>query len=97
MGHLVAQRKYQCALDNLESLVVACIFELGKMNRAGTGELLVTSQKICQRMTVCHRLCCHSMSQPSRAPAILDHSATELHRTHQNTRVPVQHSSHMKT
>jgi len=42
-GRLVAQRKYQRALDNLESLVVARIFELGKMNRAGTGELLVTT------------------------------------------------------
>jgi len=41
-GHLVAQRKYQRTLDNLESLVVARIFELG-MNRAGTGELLVTT------------------------------------------------------
>jgi len=42
-GRLVAQRKYQRALDNLESLVVARIFELGKMNRAGTGEFLVTT------------------------------------------------------
>jgi len=42
-GRLVAQWKYQCALDNLESLVVAHIFELGKMNRAGTGEFLVTT------------------------------------------------------
>ena len=40
-GCLVAQRKYRCALDHLESLVVARIFELGKMNRAGTGELLI--------------------------------------------------------
>ena len=39
VGHLVAQQKYQHALDHLESLVVACTFELGKMNRAGTGEL----------------------------------------------------------
>ncbi|KIM59696.1 hypothetical protein SCLCIDRAFT_27102 [Scleroderma citrinum Foug A] len=36
-GHLVAQRKYQHALDHLESLVVAHIFELSKMNQAGTG------------------------------------------------------------
>ncbi|KAL4079782.1 hypothetical protein J3A83DRAFT_4356454 [Scleroderma citrinum] len=35
-GSLVTQHKYQCALDNLESLVMACIFELGKMNQAGT-------------------------------------------------------------
>ncbi|KIJ58808.1 hypothetical protein HYDPIDRAFT_178002 [Hydnomerulius pinastri MD-312] len=36
-GRLVANRKYQRALDALESLVVARIFELGKMNQAGTG------------------------------------------------------------
>ncbi|KAL4080900.1 hypothetical protein J3A83DRAFT_4084477, partial [Scleroderma citrinum] len=29
---LVAQHKYQCTLNNLESLVMACIFELRKMN-----------------------------------------------------------------
>ncbi|KAG0701438.1 hypothetical protein DFH29DRAFT_982689 [Suillus ampliporus] len=34
---MVANRKYQCALDNLEGLVVARIFELMKMNRSGTG------------------------------------------------------------
>ncbi|KIJ58762.1 hypothetical protein HYDPIDRAFT_163072 [Hydnomerulius pinastri MD-312] len=36
-GRMVARRKYQRALDHLEGLVVARIFELGKMNRAGTG------------------------------------------------------------
>jgi hypothetical protein len=36
-GHLVVQRKYQQALDALEGLVVACIFELTKLNHAGTG------------------------------------------------------------
>ena len=34
---LVANRKYQRAVDHLEGLVVARIFELTKMNRAGTG------------------------------------------------------------
>jgi len=33
----VAMRKYQCALDNLEQLVVARIFELTKMNMSQTG------------------------------------------------------------
>ncbi|KAG2354598.1 hypothetical protein BDR07DRAFT_1305407 [Suillus spraguei] len=37
VGRLVANRKYQRALDRLEGLVVARIFELAKMNRAGTG------------------------------------------------------------
>jgi hypothetical protein len=36
-GRLVANRKLQRVLDNLEGLVVARIFELSKMNRAGTG------------------------------------------------------------
>ncbi|KIK29667.1 hypothetical protein PISMIDRAFT_6917 [Pisolithus microcarpus 441] len=36
-GRLVANREYRRALDNLESLVVAWLFELTKMNRAGTG------------------------------------------------------------
>ncbi|KAI5987307.1 hypothetical protein EDD15DRAFT_2173852, partial [Pisolithus albus] len=34
-GRLVANREYQRALDRLEGLVVARIFELSKMNRAG--------------------------------------------------------------
>jgi hypothetical protein len=38
VGRLVANRKYQRAVDRLEGLVVARIFELMKMNRTGTGE-----------------------------------------------------------
>ncbi|KAG2034071.1 hypothetical protein BDR03DRAFT_870823 [Suillus americanus] len=37
VGRLVANWKYQHALDHLEGLIVARIFELTKMNRAGTG------------------------------------------------------------
>ena len=40
-GQLVANREYQQALDQLEGLIVAQIFELSKMNRAGTGKLLL--------------------------------------------------------
>ncbi|KIK14545.1 hypothetical protein PISMIDRAFT_31905, partial [Pisolithus microcarpus 441] len=36
-GHLVANQEYRHVLDTLESLVVAQLFELTKMNRAGTG------------------------------------------------------------
>ncbi|KAG0694180.1 hypothetical protein DFH29DRAFT_1083929 [Suillus ampliporus] len=36
-GRLVANRKYQRSLDQLEGLIVARIFELTKMNRSGTG------------------------------------------------------------
>lgn len=38
-GRLVAMRKYQRALDSLESLVVARLFELSKMNRSQTGDV----------------------------------------------------------
>lgn len=33
-----AEHTYQCAIDHLEGLVVARLFELEKMNRAGTGK-----------------------------------------------------------
>jgi hypothetical protein len=36
-GRLVSMCRYQRALDNLEGLVVARIFELSKMNRSQTG------------------------------------------------------------
>ncbi|KAI6103041.1 hypothetical protein EDD16DRAFT_1494446 [Pisolithus croceorrhizus] len=36
-GHLVANCKYQHCLNQLESLIVTQIFELSKMNQAGTG------------------------------------------------------------
>ncbi|KAG0708391.1 hypothetical protein DFH29DRAFT_1045059 [Suillus ampliporus] len=36
-GRLVANRKYQRSLDQLEGLIVARIFELTKMNRSGMG------------------------------------------------------------
>ena len=39
-ARLVANRKYQRALDNLEWLVVSRIFELSKMNQSGTGKLI---------------------------------------------------------
>ncbi|KII92210.1 hypothetical protein PLICRDRAFT_104028 [Plicaturopsis crispa FD-325 SS-3] len=37
-GRLVAMRKYQRALDSLEGLIVARMFELSKMNRSQTGK-----------------------------------------------------------
>ncbi|KAI6150233.1 hypothetical protein EDD17DRAFT_1513586 [Pisolithus thermaeus] len=36
-GCLVTNHKYQCCLNQLESLIVTQIFELSKMNQAGTG------------------------------------------------------------
>ena len=39
VGRMVAMRKYQRALDVLEGLVVARMFELTKMNRSQTGKL----------------------------------------------------------
>ena len=34
---LVSNQKYQHVVDHLEGLLIACIFELSKMNRVGTG------------------------------------------------------------
>ena len=38
---LVSMHKYQRALDDLEGLVIARIFELTKMNRSQTGKLFL--------------------------------------------------------
>lgn len=40
-AQMLRMHKYQRALDVLEGLVVACVFELGKMNRSQTGMLLL--------------------------------------------------------
>ena len=40
-GKLVAMCKYQRALDILEGLIVAQMFELTKMNRSQTGRLFI--------------------------------------------------------
>ncbi|KAJ7232802.1 hypothetical protein C8J57DRAFT_1480529 [Mycena rebaudengoi] len=34
---LVSKRRYQCALDNLQGLIISRMFELTKMNMSGTG------------------------------------------------------------
>lgn len=44
---LVSMRKYQRALDDLEGLVVARIFELTKMNRSQTGKLFSITKGLC--------------------------------------------------
>lgn len=36
-GGMVAMQRYQCALDQLEGLIVAQMFELTKMNMSQTG------------------------------------------------------------
>lgn len=40
-GRLVAMRTYRRSLDALEGLIVARMFELTKMNRSGTGRLIL--------------------------------------------------------
>ena len=40
---LVTEREYHRSLDHLEGLVVACLFELSKMNRVGIGKSLLFS------------------------------------------------------
>lgn len=39
----IAERDYRKAIDRLEGLVVARLFELSKMNQAGTGEIFLYS------------------------------------------------------
>ncbi|KAG2030586.1 hypothetical protein BDR03DRAFT_1034778 [Suillus americanus] len=53
VGRLVANRKYQRALDRLEGLVVAHIFELAKMNRAGMGYKLRKHIAKALQMQIC--------------------------------------------
>ncbi|KAI6120039.1 hypothetical protein EDD16DRAFT_1692465 [Pisolithus croceorrhizus] len=42
-AHLVANQKYQHALDNIERLVVSHIFKLSKMNQSGTSRSILLS------------------------------------------------------
>ncbi|KAG2059913.1 hypothetical protein BDR06DRAFT_613352 [Suillus hirtellus] len=74
-GWLVANRKFQLALDMLEGLIVARIFELSKMNRAGTGykmqkhigkALQVQSAAIHMALD-CYNLTAHALSPPCPA------------------------------
>ena len=53
-GRMVAMQKYQKALDTLEGLIVARMFELTKMNRSQTGRYymlcafhIVTTYRLC--------------------------------------------------
>jgi hypothetical protein len=56
-GRLVAMRTYQRALDTLEGLIVARMFELTKMNRSQTGEARMLVHMF-SALKVCHaRLC----------------------------------------
>lgn len=41
-ANMVAMRRYQCALDQLEGLIVARMFELTKMNMSQTGAHFIT-------------------------------------------------------
>lgn len=36
---LASKQHYQHAVDDLEGLIVSCIFELTKMNMSGTGKV----------------------------------------------------------
>ncbi|KIK35300.1 hypothetical protein CY34DRAFT_26644 [Suillus luteus UH-Slu-Lm8-n1] len=74
-GHLVAKRKYQCALDALEGLVVAHIFELTKLNCSGTGYKL--HKHIVKALQTCSSAI-HSALDRYNAAAL---SLTPSHRT----------------
>ena len=80
-GQLVARCKYQRALDHLEGLVVARIFELSKMNWAGTG---VDSSN-------CHTLI--TDTTPARVQAVQAHweGTTSTLGSHQDGPRSLQH------
>ena len=42
----VMMRTYQCSIDVLEGLIVACMFELTKMNRSQTGTPLTSHRRL---------------------------------------------------
>ncbi|KAG2060497.1 hypothetical protein BDR06DRAFT_979333 [Suillus hirtellus] len=64
-GQLVANRKFQLALDMLEGLIVARIFKLSKMNRAGTGPPSLVAA-ICMDLDH-YNLTAHALSPPHPA------------------------------
>ncbi|KAG1719798.1 hypothetical protein EDD22DRAFT_983278 [Suillus occidentalis] len=80
-GCLVAKRKYQRALDALEGLVVACIFELTKLNCSGTG------YKLCKHIVIEYvflsdfDLLCDAHQDISQCPWAMPaaHQATDLY------------------
>ncbi|KAI6113548.1 hypothetical protein EDD16DRAFT_1521166 [Pisolithus croceorrhizus] len=84
-GRLVANHKYQCCLNQLESLIVAQIFELSKMNQAGTGyklckhiakALKLTFEEVVEytfltNFNLLHNATCEDISQhPWASPAV---------------------------
>lgn len=71
-GRLVANRKYQRALDQLEGLVVARMFELTKMNRSETGKHLL-ARRWHSIHGYLHRLCTTSTHQQSTEGALASH------------------------
>ncbi|KIK18075.1 hypothetical protein PISMIDRAFT_110128 [Pisolithus microcarpus 441] len=75
-ARLVANRKYQCALDNVEQLVVSQIFELLKMNQSGTGyKLRKHIGKALQTRSVAIRA---ALTQYNTAAKALSHRTLEF-------------------
>jgi hypothetical protein len=70
-GRMVAMRKYQRALDTLEELIVARMFELTKMNRSQTGEYLLYAFYMA---LTAYRLCLAKTYWQGTSSALLSHS-----------------------
>ncbi|EGO04754.1 hypothetical protein SERLA73DRAFT_44436 [Serpula lacrymans var. lacrymans S7.3] len=60
---MVAMRKYQRALDHLEGLIVARIFELSKMNHSQTGEQLAQFVAISTALN-CYNTAARALTPP---------------------------------
>ncbi|KAI6139517.1 hypothetical protein BKA82DRAFT_4364644 [Pisolithus tinctorius] len=75
-ARLVANRKYQQALDNVERLVVSRIFKLSKMNQSGTGYKL--RKHIGKALQTCSAAIRAALSQYNAAAKVLSHRTLEF-------------------
>ncbi|KAI6098182.1 hypothetical protein F5141DRAFT_1010879 [Pisolithus sp. B1] len=73
---LVANRKYQCALDNIKRLVMSWIFELSKMNQSGTGYKLC--KHIGKALQTCSVAIRGALTQYNTAAKALSHRTLQF-------------------
>ncbi|KAI6033541.1 hypothetical protein BKA83DRAFT_4121003 [Pisolithus microcarpus] len=75
-AHLVANQKYQQALDNIECLVVSWIFELSKMNQSSTGYKLF--KHIGKALQACLAAICTALLQYNTAAKALSRQTLDF-------------------
>ncbi|KAG1893006.1 uncharacterized protein F5891DRAFT_1131416 [Suillus fuscotomentosus] len=97
VGCLVANRKFQWALDSLEGLVVARIFELSKMNRyklqKHIGRALQACSAAIQMALNCYNTAACALSPPHARQDVSQHAwATPTGRLAMDTYYKMQHA-----